>query len=224
MLGLVGGLAGQLPQITFDTSNESFLHHSDPTLVAYNEFRRQFGRDDLIIIAIEPENVFDQKFLKKLTDFHDDLQTQVPHVEDITSMVNARNTRGEEDVLIVEDLLEHSGYHELNDQWALLGTVGWEDWSAFEDVNISTDRGSQKIPRDWKDTWKFAAGVHFRPVEKWLLQLGFSYDTSPVDLDDRTLICPLTVRFATPPESSTSGVTACPPAHSSFMPITARLK
>ncbi len=56
----------QLPQITFDTSNESFLHPSDPTLVAYNEFRRQFGRDDLIIIAIETENVFDQRFLKKL--------------------------------------------------------------------------------------------------------------------------------------------------------------
>jgi len=107
MLGLVGGLAAQLPQITFDTSNESFLHPSDPTLVAYNEFRRQFGRDDLIIIAIEPPNVFDQKFLKKLTDFHDELQAQVTHVEDITSLVNARNTRGEGDVLIVEDLLEH---------------------------------------------------------------------------------------------------------------------
>jgi len=107
MLGLVGGLGSQLPQITFDTSNESFLHHTDPTLVAYNEFRHQFGRDDLIIIAIEPENIFDQKFLKKLVDFHEDLQDQVPYVEDITSMVNARNTRGEGDVLIVEDLLEH---------------------------------------------------------------------------------------------------------------------
>lgn len=92
-----------------------------------------------------------------------------------------------------------SGYHELNEQWALLGTVGWEDWSAFEDVNISTDRGSQKIPRDWKDTWKFAAGVHFRPVEKWLLQLGMSYDTSPVDKEDRTADMPIDrqIRYAT---------------------------
>ena len=107
MLVLTAAMISQIPKITIDTSNESFLHHTDPTLVAYNEFRRQFGRDDLIIIAIEPENVFDQKFLKKLTDFHDDLQAQVPHVEDITSLVNARNTRGEGDVLIVEDLLEH---------------------------------------------------------------------------------------------------------------------
>ncbi len=107
MLVLTAAMISQIPKITIDTSNESFLHHTDPTLVAYNEFRRQFGRDDLIIIAIEPENVFDQKFLKKLSDFHDDLQAQVPHVEDITSLVNARNTRGEGDVLIVEDLLEH---------------------------------------------------------------------------------------------------------------------
>jgi long-chain fatty acid transport protein len=92
-----------------------------------------------------------------------------------------------------------SGYHELNDQWALLGTVGWEDWSAFDNVNISTSRGSQKIPRNWDDTWKFAAGVHFRPVDKWLLQLGFSYDTSPVDSDDRTPDMPIDrqIRYGT---------------------------
>ena len=24
-----------------------------------------------------------------------------------------------------------SGYHQINDQWAILGNVGWQDWSAF---------------------------------------------------------------------------------------------
>ncbi len=92
-----------------------------------------------------------------------------------------------------------SGYHELNDRWALLGSVGWEDWSAFKDINISTGSGSQKISRNWDDTWKFAAGVHFRPVDQWLLQLGFAYDTSPVDADDRTPDMPIDrqIRYAT---------------------------
>jgi len=92
-----------------------------------------------------------------------------------------------------------SGYHELNDQWALLGTIGWEDWSAFKDVNISSAQGAQQIPRNWDDTWKFAAGVHYRPDEKWLLQLGCSYDTSPVDSDDRTPDMPMDrqIRYAT---------------------------
>jgi long-chain fatty acid transport protein len=95
--------------------------------------------------------------------------------------------------------IKFSGYHELNDQWALLGTIGWEDWSAFKDVNISSAQGSKKIPRNWDDTWKFAAGVHYRPVEKWLLQLGFSYDTSPVDKEDRTPDMPMDrqIRYAT---------------------------
>ena len=92
-----------------------------------------------------------------------------------------------------------SGYHELNDQWALLGTVGWENWSEFEDVNISTDQGTKAIPRNWDDTWKFSAGVHFRPKDPWLLQLGFSYDTNPVDSKDRTPDMPIDrqIRYAT---------------------------
>ena len=92
-----------------------------------------------------------------------------------------------------------SGYHELNDRWALLGTVGWENWSEFENINISTGQGTQKIPRNWDDTWKFAAGVHYRPVDKWLLQLGMSYDTSPVDSKDRTPDMPMDrqIRYAT---------------------------
>jgi long-chain fatty acid transport protein len=92
-----------------------------------------------------------------------------------------------------------SGYHELNNKWALLGTVGWEDWSAFENINISSGMGTKKIPRNWKDTWKFAAGVHYRPVDRWLLQLGFAYDTSPVDSEDRTPDMPMDrqIRYAT---------------------------
>jgi long-chain fatty acid transport protein len=82
-------------------------------------------------------------------------------------------------------------YHEINDQFAILGTVGWEDWSTFDNVNISVARGSAKLPRNWDDTWKFAAGLHYRPVEKWLLQTGIAYDTSPTDSDDRTADMPM---------------------------------
>ena len=55
----------QIPKLHVDTSTEGFLHDSDPTLLAYNTFRDQFGRDEVIIIAIKPPNIFTQKFLKK---------------------------------------------------------------------------------------------------------------------------------------------------------------
>ena len=37
----------------------------------------------------------------------DELEDHVPFIEDITSLINARNTRGESNELIVEDFLEN---------------------------------------------------------------------------------------------------------------------
>ncbi|MHC4458315.1 MAG: efflux RND transporter permease subunit [Planctomycetota bacterium] len=106
MLVAVFAMMFHIPKIRFDTSTEGFLHDKDPTLQAYNDFRDQFGRDEVIIIALNPPRVFDQIFLKKLKVFHEELADTIPYVDDITSLVNARNTRGEKDALIVEDLLE----------------------------------------------------------------------------------------------------------------------
>ena len=83
-------------------------------------------------------------------------------------------------------------YHELNDRFALLGTVGWEDWSELENVNLSTaSGGSAALPKNWKDTWHFAGGIHYRLSDPWLLQFGIAYDTSPVDAEDRTADMPI---------------------------------
>ena len=107
MMLLLIPLISQIPNITMDTSMEGFLHDEDPARVSYNAFRDQFGRDEVIIIAINPPNVFNRNFLKKLKVFHQDLESHVPYIDDITSLINARNTRGETDELIVEDLLEN---------------------------------------------------------------------------------------------------------------------
>lgn len=107
VLGALTFMILQIPKITIDTSMEGFLHEEDPALLTYNAFRDQFGRDEVMIIAVKPPQVFHQSFLKKLKTLHEDLEENVPYLDDITSMVNARNTRGEGDDLIVEDLLEH---------------------------------------------------------------------------------------------------------------------
>lgn len=107
MLALTVAMASQIPKITIDTSTEGFLHTDDPELVAYNNFRDQFGRDEVIIIAIKSADIFSQRFLETIQKLHEELEENVPYIDDITSLVNARNTRGEADELIVEDLLEH---------------------------------------------------------------------------------------------------------------------
>ena len=103
---IIGGLVSLIPRITIDTSTEGFLHDEDPTLLSYNDFRDQFGRDEVIIIAVKPAEVFDAAFLKKLKALHEELADHVPYIDDITSLVNARSTRGSADELIVEDLLD----------------------------------------------------------------------------------------------------------------------
>ncbi len=101
----VAALAIQLPEIELDTSTEAFLKDDDPVRVTYNAFRDQFGRDERLIIAIEGQ-VFDPDFLEKLRALHRDLEDEVPQLQDVTSLLNARDTRGEADELIVEDLFE----------------------------------------------------------------------------------------------------------------------
>ena len=95
-------------------------------------------------------------------------------------------------------LVRVGAYHELNDQWALLGTVGWEDWSSFDSFEVSTNQGGGSIETDWKDTYHFSGGVHYRPTEDWLLQAGITYDTSPVSDGNRTAELPIDrqIRYA----------------------------
>ncbi len=97
----------QVPKITMDTSTEGFMHPEDPMLVNYNAFKDQFGRDERIMIAVKSEHIFTLDFLKKLKKLHDELENNLPYLDEVTSLVNVRNTRGEKDQLIVDDLLEH---------------------------------------------------------------------------------------------------------------------
>ncbi len=109
LIASVGGtlwIVSFIPQLTIDNSTESFLLDDDPAVVAYNAFRDQFGRDDRIIIAIETPDLFGLDFLERLRDVHDAIEVEVPFVEEVESLINARFTRGEEGGLVVGELLE----------------------------------------------------------------------------------------------------------------------
>jgi len=96
----------QLKNLQMDTSNEGFLHKSSSTLKNYYVFKDQFGRDDRAIIAIQSDKIFTKGFLQKLKNLQDDIEENVPYIEDITSLINVRNTHGEGDSLIVDDLVK----------------------------------------------------------------------------------------------------------------------
>ena len=106
MVLLPCGLAFQLPNLTIETSIEHFLRAGHPARVTYEEFRDQYGRDELIMVGLQAPNVFDLGFLERLRALHEALEEEVPHLDEVTSLLNVRETRGAEDELIVRDLLE----------------------------------------------------------------------------------------------------------------------
>jgi predicted RND superfamily exporter protein len=107
MLLLAASLIAQLPP-HIETAPEDFLVRDDPERVAYLDFQEIFGRQDMIIVAVRPPNVFDLGFLEKLRSLHEEIEDNVAHVAEVQSLINARSTRGEQDELIVEDLLEET--------------------------------------------------------------------------------------------------------------------
>jgi long-chain fatty acid transport protein len=87
-----------------------------------------------------------------------------------------------------------SAYHELTDHLAIMGNLGWQDWSQFGKVGVavtSEDTSSLTIDRDYKDTWHVAFGAQYRVAQPWLLTAGVSYDSSMMDDEDRTPDLPL---------------------------------
>ncbi|RPJ12826.1 MAG: hypothetical protein EHM37_08395, partial [Deltaproteobacteria bacterium] len=83
-----------------------------------------------------------------------------------------------------------SGYHQLTPRWAIVGNIGWQEWSEFGKQEISlVSSNSRSFTKDldYDDTWHFALGAQYRFAPEWLWSFGAAYDTSPVDSDkDRT--------------------------------------
>jgi len=106
ILATTAFLITRIPLMQVETSSEDYLFDGDPAKIAYNEFRDQFGRDQLILVVVEPPEVFDLGFLEWLRGLHRDLEATVPHLDDVTSLVNVRSVHGVGDQLFVDDLLE----------------------------------------------------------------------------------------------------------------------
>lgn len=99
-------MASFLPHMRVENASQSYLHDDNPASIRYEAFCDQFGQDDQIVVAITPPDVFEPRFLESLRDLHAALEEELPHVTEVNSLVNARRTRGEGDMLIVEDLLD----------------------------------------------------------------------------------------------------------------------
>jgi long-chain fatty acid transport protein len=104
----------------------------------------------------------------------------------LQAALNATGLAGSEVKLDMElpQAVLASAYHEFTDKLAIMGNVGWQDWSSFGNIDVSIDSDtSTSATQDlgYDDTWHFALGGQYRFAKPWLLSIGAAYDTSPAD-------------------------------------------
>jgi len=74
-----------------------------------------------------------------------------------------------------------SVFSQLDERWALLGNVGWQQWSKFGEVEVGVENTlnpvglTTAIP--FKDTWHVAVGAQYRLSGPWRLNFGVAYDS-----------------------------------------------
>jgi long-chain fatty acid transport protein len=105
--------------------------------------------------------------------------------------------------MTIPQAVNASVYQELTDKLAVMANVGWQDWSQYGNIGVDVSsvniNGGKTVDAGFKDTWHGALGLHYRCAEPWLWQVGFAYDSSPVDKEHRSVILPLDrqYRYAT---------------------------
>jgi long-chain fatty acid transport protein len=79
-----------------------------------------------------------------------------------------------------------SVYHRLNDSWALMGNLGWQEWSKFADATIETNGGTPTSSMKLQDTWHAALGAQYTLNSKTRLNAGVAFDTSMYENQSQT--------------------------------------
>lgn len=103
---LLAASVWQLQYLSVDTTMDGFLDKDDPMSRVFAQFSDEFGREEQFIIAVESGQVFSTAFMSDFIALHKAMADVVPHVDEVTSLYNARDIYGEEGDLVVQDLLE----------------------------------------------------------------------------------------------------------------------
>jgi long-chain fatty acid transport protein len=85
-------------------------------------------------------------------------------------------------------------YQKITERMALLGSVGWQNWSQFGLVDISIDSANPKSltkSLHFQDTFHVAAGTQYQLMPQWMLSCGFAFDNSAVGTPMRTVNLPV---------------------------------
>jgi len=101
----------------------------------------------------------------------------------LTGLLNARGLQGSKvniGVNVPQQVMG-SAFHTVNERWALLGNIGWQQWSKFGQIAVGLDDTTNPVSvtadLNFKDTWHGALGAQYRASEQWRYNFGVAYDS-----------------------------------------------
>ena len=74
-------------------------------------------------------------------------------------------------------------YKRLNDQWAVMASTRWTNWSLYKKLQIDNADGSGPLATaiyNWEDSWSFNLGASYDYGSDWTFRAGYVYDQSPI--------------------------------------------
>jgi long-chain fatty acid transport protein len=117
------------------------------------------------------------------------------------------------------DVVTLSGYHDVNEKLAVLGSVVYTGWSVFKTIQLNNVQAPAVAPanvpplgitagdlrqahvnssssQNYKDAWRFALGANYRVNPLLMLRVGGGYDATPTNDIDRDVRLPDADRWA----------------------------
>jgi long-chain fatty acid transport protein len=81
-----------------------------------------------------------------------------------------------------------SVFYRLNDKWDLMGDLQWTHWNVIKNLTFVRTTGAvlASTPENFRNTWRYSAGVNYHYDDQWLFRGGYAYDQTPVNTTDRT--------------------------------------
>lgn len=79
--------------------------------------------------------------------------------------------------------LNLSLFHQINDQWAIMGDAQYTGWSSFEYLTIEYENPtppSTPIPELWNDVWRYSVGASYQVNSAMKLRAGYAFEETPV--------------------------------------------
>ncbi len=94
-----------------------------------------------------------------------------------------------------------SAYQDINQNWALLGSVVYTGWNVFRTIQLnnvaaySSDLGSQVVvnstsAENYRNAWRASVGANYHVNDNWMLRFGGGYDQTPTVNSERDVRLP----------------------------------